>query len=418
MDQFGILEKELLAKTKIIEYLEGGLRSYSDTVSSLINQSIKSEISVKGKKNHGLLIENKQYLALKEQFFKLEMKSKNYLKTIELLECKNNEQSQQIMKNELSNDRLKQIIRDLEGEKHLVERKLAEAIQQNEELESLKICQAKEINELYLETFNNRDNLKIVLCDLISIKSTFSSAHLKSLSIDDYESEFFKENFSFNQETSLNSSIKSGQHTNNTTIKNPNKISQQLKKEGINDGSFHQNTGIFKVFPAFESYNQQFADIFLSLESEFNFLYDKIFRLSCMVQQMIEEKKIKGLKINEIFKVKELEQEIEDYMEKEEVYESIVRELEKKLDCVLLEKRDLLASLSIEREKNLGLSQQIDSHLFDLKMNPEPILRQDSSSDQYQQEIDSIKALAETEKNYFLDHIIMIEKENSTNLIE
>lgn len=416
MDQLEILQKELLAKNKIIDYLESELRSYSETVLILTSDKIKTGNLLNEKNIGDFITTNKHYSSTQEQFTRLKHKSKNYLKTLKLLETKNNEQSQHISKIELLNERLKISYKELEETCFVLRKKLKDSEKQNQELESLKIAQARIINELFYSNSNTLNRLKITPCEQISVKSNFILAHIKSLSMDDYENEFFKESYSFNQESSFNSVSKSGQHTNNSTLKDFQSLSLLPKKETLSD-VFLQNSGFSKVFQMLENFFQMFCGSFNFLENEFNLLNDRILKISCRVQQVMEGGKRKGSG-KEFVRLRELEDEVEEFMEKEEAYEGIVKELEGKIDEVLAAKRDLMKALSIEKEKNEVLSQQLNHPTLPIPIseNPPQPKDQETSSDSTKIDIESIKALAETEKNYFLDHIIMIEKENTSSL--
>lgn len=416
MDQLEILQKELQAKDKIINYLENELRSYSEIVLSLTSEKIKTGRLLNENNKSDSLTANKHLQSLQEQFSRLKHKSKNYLKTLKLLETKNNDQSQHIASIELMNERLKISFKDLEETCCLLRKRLRDSEKQNQELESLKIAQARVINELFYSKSNTLSELKITPCEQISIKSTFNLAHLKSLSMDDYENEFFKESYSFNQESSFNSLTKSGQHTNNSTLKDFQYSNSLLKKETHSDVLL-QNPGFVRVFQILESSYQMFCGSFCVLENEVNLMNDRILKISCKVKQTMEGGKRKGNRV-EILRVRELEQEVEEFMEKEEVYEGIVKELEGKIDTVLAEKSDLMRILSVEKQKNEVLSQQLNNPNLPTpssEMTPQPKV-QETSPISTTTEIESLKALAETEKNYFLDHIIMIEKENTSSL--
>ena len=80
----------------------------------------------------------------------------------------------------------------------------------------------------------------------------------------------------------------------------------------------------------------------------------------------------------------------------------------------------MIQIISNEREKNQKLIQQAKSQI-DFPSNcpnpePLPVLIREESVELALKDLEALRSLAETEKNYFLDHIIMIEKENSTTL--
>jgi hypothetical protein len=67
--------------------------------------------------------------------------------------------------------------------------------------------------------------------------------------------------------------------------------------------------------------------------------------------------------------------------------------------------------------KNNENSQKLKNcSCFGKQVEEPPALQRVESVELALKDLEAVKSLAETEKNYFLDHIIMIERENSSTI--
>lgn len=358
---------------------------------------------------------------------KWKKKVKGYLRIIELLQVKGEEDQDKI------EDLIEKVQENEEKLKLLKEKnenlgvKLSQLKKVNKDLEEIKLTQAKIINDLYFE-LKAKKNFEIVELDHISIKN-FNIKSIKSLSIDEYESEIYcRENSSFNQDLSIISSIRSGHFISSTSTREIPKLSIKEMLE-VTQLHCHPTSKLFNasIFSALDTYNHIAIETLSILENNLNFLCEKFSRFSLKTCEKIKnlancDKTLTDTRLiqKSESKVIELENEIQDFVDREAGYEDLVHDLEEKIGLLLIEKRDLIQIITNERGKYQKLVQQgksqTDFPSKDPNPEPLPILAREESVELALKDLEALKSLAETEKNYFLDHIIMIEKENSTTL--
>jgi hypothetical protein len=431
---------------------------------------------------------------------KWQLKAKRYIKIIQVLQTKGQKDQEKIeeleeLVQELKTSSGQMKVHRLELEYEVKNLKIIKT-----ELESLRVAQAKVIKELYDEVNKPKSLLSMCFLGNISVKLP-NFKFVKSLSIDDSETELFcREESSFNQEQSFFSSIRSGVNTQCSTFRDYSKFSTVSLKKEIEGLQFSplqlQKLQVSQIFSLIDTYNLNIFEYFSTIESNVNFLCEKLFKsVSKTLENLSQLKKpskntetiefklkinenkekneevsdvnlkidknnskevdiqLKFLKENskkdefspiineevsnnskfseyqrkiEEFssksqefdrKFEEYEKNIQDFVDREAGYEDLIKDLEEKICLLLIEKRDLLTIISNERMKNNENSQKLKNcSCFGKQVEEPPALQRVESVELALKDLEAVKSLAETEKNYFLDHIIMIERENSSTI--